>query len=554
MYEEALFPLEPNLIIPKSHKPTEVRSLKKGSLILLEPARSGYVTATFSDGDTFTVLGRYDLPKLFKSRYNWTLSRFNELDCLLKVLTKDEIMELDTLGYLDFGSFQLNWRLGSSKIRYTELNDPVSSRYLINLDPFTVKNFVVSSFNDLDLIVTKFISLSKLLRVNPISPASTAKDLLLAENPWEFEAMNHLTRDDLTLIRSCYKGPRMETRSIGTMPGVQNTDLVKAYLSILGELPSIQSRNAYVYRGTQYCDDAHPGSAFKISVSIDRRYFHDFPPIPVTKKGRTIYPHGEFITHVSKPYVETCEEMKIPYKILDSIQFIPIRQGYKPFNTLAKMIAYFEDTMKASLYPINLKGLHFAMVGHFLHVHQNINPRTGELTYQTSQDYNPVYACAIQGLVAQRIWNLTQIQTIAAIRVDAITGHRLKEGIGFRNSPPGTMTFLTPNLKDKPGETVYRDLIGRFRDRKAVEIPHIGRKSYKQASWEPREIGKPFNNSVSIPPSAGGRLLPERIQRIGVLLDDQIKTIIPHIDNDADPDREQAWVNNYLALFPQTPS
>ena len=542
------------LVVKKFHGPSNSQDFEDSSLLLLKPDRFGHLTVETGEGD-FQVKDTKDFLKLFPSKYNWTFSALNEIDCAFKVFTKYQLIDLAMYGRLKFDEWELYWILGTGKIRLQKGKDTRSSRFLLNPSGYFEKNTTVKTLEDLKALIDKVLTLNSVLSVNPISPASTVKDLVLAGNSKEFELFNHLTQEDLKFIHTTYIGPRMESKFLGTIDHAENIDMVKAYLRALGRCPSLSKWNiGRIERGERFYPQAHPGSSYEIIATVPSSY-KDFPPLPL-RQSHIKYPHGTFQTQVSKPFIDLIIEAgDIPFKIIRSFQPIPLNgKMVYPFKELADQIELFEDTFSAQLKPLNLKALHYSLQGHMLHFHRVLNPDDprAPIFYETSQDYNPINACAIQSMVACEIWKLARTRETEAIRVDALTGYDLEVPEGFRKEETGLMTFLTPSLKDKPGKTTYRRLIERDRDMPFTRVNFPVRNSIKSSCYNPARIGRLKDQTVEIFPLGGSRKI-ERIRRMGLLLEGKILSTIPTVEEELPrQEGETYWLDKYLQLFPQT--
>lgn len=545
--------------IPKGHAASAPRTFDDNAFMVLHVNAQRQLVAE-SDTQTITVRTYADFVRLFQARYTWFYSKQHEIDCAFKVFTFDQLSDLSRLGKFTHGDDIVSWFTNTSKIslipgRYTR-----ETKTLINIAPFVHREVVIEDLAALKHAVERLRYLDGLIPLNPTSPAATVKDLLLTDSPEEFDIFsNKLSLDWTKFLHSCYVGPRMESRCLGTIEGAGNVDLVKAYLRELGRCPST-ARNSLlrVARGTTFFPDAHPGSGYEIEVDVPFSY-HTFAPIPL-KRGMVMYPTGKFVTRVSKPYIDLLEELgDIPYRILDAIQLIPIGKPTYPFATLTDALEEAEDNLKDALYPINLKALHRSLVGHMLHIHKEYKKdHNGHIDwyYQASSDYNPVMACAVQAKVAVDIWRLAQASNTEAIRVDAITGYDLPDLGGFKRTEPGLMTFLTPALKDKPGSSLYRDLIHRDRDMYDVRVRFPYREGIQSAYNIPGRIGITRGLSFNIPPGGGNRLFAKldksgRPRRVGELLDARLPLLTPSVET-ATEEFTPNWVDDYLNRFPQS--
>jgi hypothetical protein len=542
----------PDLIIPKFRGESTKKEFIDGPMYILKPGNKGWLTVECSTGETFPLWQSSDILLLFKDIYNWTFSNLGEWDCIFKGLTRIQAYELSHMGVTTLGEYELSFYPGTAKLMLRKGKD---YRYLINVAKFVSKNHRCNSFQDIQNIVNKLQKLNKDLGVNLISFASTTKDLLLMDASREFTIVDRFSQDDIQFLYSGYKGPRMETRTIGTIDNAETLDLRKAYLKTLAGVPTTNKNNVIIRRGDKSCSkSAHPGSTYKVRVNIPSSY-NKFPPIPVRGLRGIVYPVGEFVTVVSKSYIEILEEVgDIEYEILDSFQVIVINKNGLPFEHICNMIEYYEDTFRDELYPINLKALHFTMVGHFLHYHQSIDKNSKKIIYTTSQDFNPLLSNSMQGIVAKEIWEEAMRTNANAIRVDAITGRKLKNTDRFKHQGPGTSTFLTPSLKDHPGEHFYRDLIHDNRDKDCIKISYDRRLSLAQSYFEPKNIGHTVPVDVNIPATSGSRHLDKcQVNRLGNLLEREIGTTAPDFNNPGGflqcLDQDQpSWVEEYLRL------
>ena len=555
--------LPENYEIPKFHGPSGIREFDDNALFLLKPNKVGTLTVEEAGG-TFKVTQRIDILKLFKSHFNWTYSPLGEWEGIFRFFTSDELFDLRMLQQVQIGDYILHWIVGTSKMRLTFGNDSRTSRYLINVAPWVFREYPLDSLDKLGDVVGKMIWLNQYIPINPTSPSSTTKDLVLSTASEEFYLFNKLPLDTTKFLHSGYVGPRMESKCLGTIDNADNLDLERAYLRALGKCPSVSRGNIIrVIRGAELDSQAHPGSVYSIEAEVPLTY-HDFAPLPCKQNGYTLYPTGKFPTKVTKPYIDLIESLgDIKYKILDSVQIILVKPGLRPFETFSHDLEQIQNTLRESLYPINLKVLHYSIQGHMLHIHKNVDFNNGHISYSTSQDYHPVDASAIQGMVACELYQFALASDTEAIRVDALSGYNLGKRNGYKQEATGLMTFLTPFLKDKPGGTIYRDLIYAWRDRKNIGVRYPLRYGVRAAWMNPAKIGRLVTQATTIEPISGNRddKNLKEIQRVGDLLDRRITLPIPHYDPDNPKyppgmvpvhKEDPSWVDQYLRLFPQT--
>lgn len=559
LVKESPYPLPEDLGIPRFHGAYASKAFDDSSILLLEPSTQGWLTVIMEDGKGFRVEKPEDILLLFPSKYNWVYSRFNEIDCITKPLSREQRVELRHLNKttitLDGCDFTLGWIPGTGKLTLMRGGATVTTRYLINAAAFTTKSTVLKDFGEIRDLVHKLQILDKFSPINLLSLASTAKNYILGFSSREFQIVNKLSIEDLRFIHSCYKGPRMETRYLGTLEGRENIDMRKAYLNALANTPAFHKNVVKIYRGPKkFFEDAHPGSAYQVKVNVPASY-STFPPIPLKLDG-VRYPHGEFVAYLSKPYLDLLVEMgDIPFEILDSVQFIMLDPKNLPFKKGLRALGRFEEDNKEKLSPINLKSLHYTLVGHFLHYHQEIDGKTGEIKQVATNDYHPSLSLAMQGMVATELWKMSQVHNTDAIRVDALTGRSLPDVTSFKRAGTGTMTFLTASLKDKPGETLYRDHIYAARDKSFVTFSTVSRKSFLMGYLD-NSTGRLIDTSARVAPTAGNRYT-SKPKYVGELLDGSLETVIPTVDHLLKEDIPQCRVNEgrldlYLRLFHPT--
>ena len=514
----------PNLVLPKFRDRSAPVQYLKGPLFILEPDRNGWLTIHRDNGESFKLVASKDIVKLFPDKYNWVFSKGKEFDCLFKVFTSMQLGDLKWTTNLDLPEGTLHYIFGTAKIVFRVGN---VYRYLINVGPFCSKNFKVKDFKDLELAVTKFIEASDTLEINSLSFGSTVKDIVLRDHNPEFRIIRSLSQDDLQFLHDAYPGPRMETTTLGTIDNTETLDQRKAYLRALSKCPSLDKQRTIIDRNSnKYYKGAHPGSAYLIQANVPRTY-KDFPLLPLRTSFGRGYPWGEIVVSVSKPYLDLLEEVKdIPYKILKCLQFIPMRDD-RPFEDLCTNIEYFEDRYKEELYPINVKGFHFTMQGHFMSWYPVLDNK-GDTTFKASEDYNPILANAMQSLVAKDLWVLSQTQDVYSIRVDGASGRRLRGDDNYKHSEPHLSTLLNPYLKDLNGSKKYRDLIYENRDSDSIKLTVEGRISLNQGILRPETIGKLIKKDLKIPASPGNRIVhTSKLTRLGILLESTIPTVVP---------------------------
>jgi len=558
--QELRFDLPESLTIPKYHGPLARKDFDDSSILLLEPSDKGWLSVILEDGTGFRVERPEDIILIFRNKYNWVYSKFNEIDCITKPLSRKQRIELrllneTTITYKDM-DFTLRWIPGTGKITLMQGKSTKTTRYLINCASYTTKNAKVETFAEIRNLVNKLKTLDEFTPVSFISAPSTTKNFILGIAGKEFRIVNSLSIEDLSNIRSAYKGPRMETRLLGTLQDRDNIDMVKAYLHSLSNVPAFYKNIVEIYRGPdKFFENAHPGSAYHVITNVPKTY-EKFSPISIRLNTGTYYPHGEFLSWQPKPVIDLLIKLgDIPFKIVDSIQFILLDEKNLPFKKGLQDLARYEEENKDNLAPIYLKSLHNTMVGNFLNTYEETDKETGEITEKASGSFHPSLSLAMQGLVATTLWEMSQTCNTDSIRVDALTGKDLPSPNGFKKKDSGLMTYLSAHLKDLPGLSLYRDHIERDRDKPYVTFNYPTRLSFSQGYYT-NDTGKLIDVSVRIAPTAGNRYM-DRPEKIGELLNRELETRIPTIEQLGKEDTPQCRVDEdrldlYLRLFHRT--
>ena len=546
--------LIPDYIVSNNRHSSLPKTFEDVSYFLIKPDKVGNTIVETKDGPII-INTIEDLFKLFKSTWNITFSRFGEFNCLLKVIPKPLLQSLLKLKSIDLGFNQLYYIPKTNKIRMTENHRNKNSKYIWNIEPYLNISVEIDSIDSLKRVAeASVIPFNKILPINSTSPASTSKDLALKWDTREFRLIEKCPLKETQYLHSGYIGPRMETKILGTLENRNNIDKEKAYLVSLSKIPSIAVSNILrVTKDKTFYRDSHPGSTYTIEVTVPN-IFKDFAPLPFRDNGYVYYPTGTFKTTLSKPYIVLCEDLGLKYKILESTQIIMRDSKILPWGDFYKVIKSVEDWALVNLPLLNVKALlHYALIGHFLSYHEKVilEPEI-DLIHETGSAFNPILANAIQGEVACSIFRETLTQEADAIRVDALTGKNLNSKEGFKLSPPGLMTFLTPFFKDKPGSSIYRDLIKRDRDKEGVSITVPFRVGLDAAWSNYSSIGSLQTLRFTIPPNKGSRV-GTTPNKVGSLLDSTFPLTIPSIEEKRTIKTEEApiWLEKYLHYFPQ---
>jgi hypothetical protein len=532
--------LEADYKVPSFHGAANLKNFEDNSYLLLLPNKKGELIVE-TEKTSFKIEKPEDIFKAFPSKYNWINSSNSEIDCLFKVLDKAQIFELYFRGETSLGETTLVWRQG--KISLIKGNNFRETKFIVNVSPFLREKTEVQSIELLKSTVGELQLLNSLgIQINPVSPAATLVDLVLNENSGPFRLMNSLRISTLRKLHYGYIGSRMESLRVGSIGSNSVVDLVKAHLVELGEVPSLSRTNilSIVEGSTRFFEDAHPGSTYTIEVDIPKAY-RNFPPIPQRVGDHIRYPVGLIeSTIVSKTYIETLQEDNIPFKIIDSTQVRLRSQEPKDFKDFVNRLIKVEDAL-AGLKNINPKFLHYTLVGSMLAIHKEVNDST---EYVTSRNYNPLIANTIQARIAKKAWRKALEEDSEVIAVDSVIGRTSVEKPGWKNKGTGDTLVITPYIKDKGGDSKFKDLITKYRDFFSFPLTYPNRRLSLKECWRnPKKIGTLEDTTCHIAPSGQGRGLEIPVTRLGALLDTQIKTNIP---NAQEPDGNNLDLPDWL--------
>ena len=308
----------------------------------------------------------------------------------------------------------------------------------------------------------------------------------------------------------------MESSGLGAQFQV-HYDLTKAHLNILKDYPGL--RDTTWTQGLPYTEKALSTSVYQVKTEISKRFKYN--PLPTKRDTKIFYPDGRIVGWYFKDYVELLKYLKIPHKILDSIQFFG--QPTYPFR---EYMTYVTAVCKIFVdkYPnLEPKHLYATIAGSTKSIYRNLGEALNEVQ-TASRTFNPLVYGFVLSRQNTRIY-LDALKTDAAsIKIDSIAcNHREILPEDYKLKSEGESLYLTPNLKSYPGgNKIYKDAV-----RKNINLEYV---TIELNSWNglitalsdtnPPEVnlGKKYKKLLRLKPNYGNRE-GQRIQKVGDLLE-----------------------------------
>jgi len=439
---------------------------------------------------------------------------------------------------------------------------------VINLIGFTRNYIALDSFDGLYNLCQKIIESrqSTFGLYNLSSPASEARSLMTNTDSIVDEILlsRKLKLHNLDVFNAACYGGRMESSGIGT-EYQYHYDLIKAHLNILKHYPGVRDV-AWVRGQSMYFDKALPHSVYKIKTEIPTHLKYN--PLPVRTEAGIKYPSGPIPPNwYYKDYLLLLEYLKIPFKILDSVQFIG-----KPTYPLRGLVSFISATIKyfEAFYPeLEYKHLYATIAGSTKSIYRSLTKELGEQQL-ASRTYDPlIYGFT---LARQNVYLLkSAYETNAeAIKIDSIATEKpfkrltisskeelFGKDLTFKLKDQGMSTYLTPALKSLPhnDRSLYRQAIIDSHDLRHV-ILEVSMWSTLEAflsesldSLPSTELGQKYKRQITIPPSYGNRTGPP-VRKIGDLLGGwNVSKPDPDINAIPESDVYLAKLEHYAELF-----
>ena len=337
------------------------------------------------------------------------------------------------------------------------------------------------------------------------------------KDPLELEFQTHFLQWN--------KGPHQGARVIGTFGG-SDFDRIRSHLNILKDLPSHARWCTDYIKSTHFNPDALYAN-YKIECNLPRETFmpwrirldSDFTPEVC----------GEQLVVVFQPNLKAAIKVwglkeGTDFKVIKSYQVVqkksePIMHPYR--DACLKIQRLLEQK---TLNEYHIKTIYQRFIGLMFHVLKDSQAET----MRASQVFDPMIASTVWAEEQARCWEtLMSSKDPQLMRVDGGTAVEPKISTElYTLGNYGTHLAFNHQLKDKVGETYYRDLISQNRDKAYLPGKTDVRLGFREAMYRDNllplnMVGKTITREVKLPPGDRSRKTPE-IKRIGVLLNDKI--------------------------------
>ena len=573
--------LPDNLRFQSPH-PFDSKDIDEITPVTLSSSRRGWLTIENPDGKVRTDTEEQLVSFMKSARYKFTYAMPEDLTCLLKSLTENQLFRYQRIGKTPLGSGVLfrnrngmRYQEGSKHWFIWNLIGFIKYQGLEKLNP--------KNLDHLSIIAKTLIGNNSRFGIPNYTFGSVASNarayILQFDNILrELQKIFKWSKTHKDMLNDFYastiNAPQLSD-GIGS-EDLESWDMVTSHLNILEYMPSVLDCD--IFQDMPYTEKAAYGT-YEIEFNIPPHRFY-FPPVPsiVEEKvpnpelllipaisRKVVYRDGPIKGIYAKPILDMLTYLKIPFKVLKSWQLIPngeLRYPYKEFCSKTRKIIEVPTQL------VNNKPLYQTVWGSMLFIYDSMDEETGELYYEAGGTFNPIVASHIIATQWCYVWWQSYVNEgyVKAIRSDAISASEFSpakcpflpnsEHYSITLRTKGLHTFLTPYLKafpdpDKPGQygkgKIWAEMIDRFRDGRKIELEYTTRVPLNDTSFDPRYMGNEVTAAKDIPWSYGhGRVGPE-IARLGKLFDGWSQsTLSPNSLDEAL--RDLNWLSDYLEL------
>ena len=493
-----------------------------------QPARI-YIDGKFLFVETPEGTRRIDstrslLETVLRVKHTFTITTPGELDTCLRWLGRDNLFKL----YYGLSVQHKGWtiRYRGSSITFVRGDE---RHYLWNLfNFFKLKNdeppllleaiyaFVLLLIDNFERVGVSYSNLA--------SPSAIARHLLLRYAYQEFKSRT-MEWEVLNQFYAACHGGRQESTGIGTTD-VYNFDMRNAHLTIIEGMQSI--RGCQRREDWPYIAESRYGT-YLIEADIPRM---PLCPLPVEMGGKwthqIAYPYGNVSGWYAKPFLDLLIELDIPFKVLQSQQFVPAAANQYPYRNIAKLLRKFIRESPPYLSP---KSLYWGLAGSTISWRWYVDGDTGEMIPKAFNVFNPIIYSHVLATQTVRVYREAMRSRPVAIRADAVS---VRDRIfsTMRPEDSGEMLFVTPLFKSFPsgrGEQ-WKMLVEANRDQGYFDYPREEYPTIKQMLNMGVPLGRKRNYSIMVRPNHGKRMgiIPNKI---GTLLDRWFPSTAPSFES-----------------------
>ena len=456
------------------------------------------------------------------TKHLFTVTEQGHFDSLLRWLPRQWIFALDLGLDCEISGWTITYRGSSIVIQKGKVR-----RYLINLWKFFKLDDVPIELATVDALISmlfEHMERGKIEYSNLSSPASVSRHMMLLGGYREFlhKPVDYDTLNDI--YQACHGG-RSESVGIGSTL-VHNYDMKNAHLNILAHQESIM--------GTQYREDWPyiPEARFGIYLISTKIPQMPMCPLPVeisdSFRVEVVYPYGEVSGWYAKPYLDLLTKLKIPFKVLKSYQFVPVKDYPLPFARVMRTLRKFQKT--APEY-INAKAFYYGMAGSTISWRWEVKDEdTGELVPKAFNVFNPLIYAHVLASQTVKVFQEAHRAKPIAIRSDAVTVDK-SIWTPLKLEDNGMMVFVNPLFKVFPSGrgSEWLDYIWEYRDEPYFEYEVEEYPPLAKFLRSGAPLGKRHSSLFTVRPHHGKRV-GLRLKKVGRVLDGWIPSKSPSIN------------------------
>jgi hypothetical protein len=415
----------------------------------------------------------------------------------------------------------------------------IDKRSTLNwVNPWIKDDFIPNTLEKVKLVAEKLENLDKVMYVNTVSPSSTSSGTMLHYvKSTEFDFIKLLDPKEVDLIYKCYYPLKQENNYIGLLgDSIVSIDANRAYFHELYKQMSYSPRYNTVRRDKKNIKAAHAGWA-KVVVNMPEEIADPGIPYKDPTTGILAYPVGTFLTYLTKPFIDLLDTLGVEYTILEAVWLIPTSEnpggGFKKFLNLLSLLM---DCMSDFYYPINLKVFYFVLIGHMLHIHEELEDITSKTILKTSRDFQPCIASMVASGVSCEVYRLQMSAEEPYFTSADGGGAKSYKYIptNFKHYSGYGLCF-NAGLKDKPGKNPGKNLgkltslIETQRSKKALEVRLPYLITPQVAINKPELWGTSRWITRKLRPDCGYRPMESRPKYLGSILDKKFSSRPPTV-------------------------